>query len=215
MSPRGLILIALISFSFPNIDLYAQDQAPEPIFRKGDYWRFRVQEENMTYSTRSLGGEYELTYNGKTFVITQGDGANLRFVAKEQSEVGILFAMVGRGMFHGGQFLKFPLFVGQRWDLEYSMVIRGDSRPLRFSARNEVLNIETLSTPAGTFRTFKIIRSFENRKFGTFTYNYSDETKSIVKIVYDFQESNGGTRIVELMNFGSNCGLECKKEQKP
>lgn len=211
MIARAFILIALIVYCVPESSSWGQDQAPEPIFRQGDYWRFRIQEENLPYSTRSLSGDYELTYNGKNFVITQGGGANLKFVEKGQSEVGILYAMVGRGMTHGGQFLKFPLSVGQRWKLEYSMTIRGDPQPIRFVAQNEVLNVETLTTPAGTFRTFKIERSFENKLFGTFTYNYSEQTKSIVKMVYDFREAKGGTRTVELMSFGSNCGLACEK----
>ena len=54
------------------------------------------------------------------------------------------------------QYLQFPLSVGKKWDLDYTAVIAGRSTPIKSKA--EVTKLEDVTTPAGSFRAFKIER---------------------------------------------------------
>ena len=214
MRARWCAILTVVIVSSGVFRVSAQDHVSEPKFETGDYWHFRVQEDGLPSSTRALTGIYELLYNGASFVVAQGSGAKRTVLDREDGELNILYAMVGRGNYHGGQYLKFLLAVGHKWNFEYSARLRGLQQATRFSAQTEVVDFENIKTPAGAFRTFKIIRNTKAKNLSKFTYNYSAETKSIVKMFYDFRESSGGTRSVELLGFGSMCGATLACETK-
>ena len=214
MRCRWLAILTLMIVFAEVFCVSAQEQAPEPKFRTGDYWHFRVQEEGTSSSSRALRGIYELLYNGANFVVAHGSAAQRMVIEPNEGQLNVLHAMVNRGDLHGGQFLKFPLAVGQNWSFEYKYRPRGLPQPVNYIAHTEVVEMENIQTPAGTFRTFKIIKNVKSKLASKFIYNYSVETKSIVKMFGDFRGADGGTRVVELISFGSMCGatLACDNE---
>jgi hypothetical protein len=194
---------------------HGEEQVEEPKYRSGDYWHFNVKEDSVPRSSRALSGVYEVMYDSERFVIFEGTGANRKSLESHEAEIGLLTAMVGRGRYHGGNYLRFPLFVGKRWSFQYDTVLRGMAQKTAFSAEAEVVGMENLSTAAGTFRVFKIIRTMTAKETSKVTYYYSTESKSIVKMLFEFAgRSSGGTRGVELVAFGSPCSSlnECEKK---
>jgi DUF3108-like len=106
------------------------------------------------------------------------------------------------------QLLQFPLAVGKKWTTAYEMSARGGTRRVHRSEETKVAGIEQITTPAGTFRAFKIQRyetTSGGRKktsgdtIGTYTYYYSPEVRGLVKLSY---ESEGGAaRSIELVKY--------------
>jgi hypothetical protein len=108
--------------------------------------------------------------------------------------------------------LKFPLSAGQKWN--YALVTRSASfrrRVQRRRAEVNVAGIEQVTTPAGSFKAYKLIRSeswFRTNLFKgsseridtTTTYFYSPETRSIVKS-FSVYFNNPGTVETELIKF--------------
>jgi hypothetical protein len=87
----------------------------------------------------------------------------------------------------GNQFLQFPLFVGKQWDVSEDT---GRSRQFRTTVEimrnvhSRVTGFEEVTTPAGTFKAFKIETTATEGKRGLFsrTVFYSSETRSVVKL---------------------------------
>ena len=100
--------------------------------------------------------------------------------------------------------------MGQTWTREYQY--RGYSGPKtvfrRITAKQSVVGIEQITTPAGTFRTFKIesvaIGAGQGRE--VLLYHYSPESKSIVKFLMSRSGEAGTDREqteIELVKFGT------------
>src|SRR5262245_2468004 len=55
--------------------------------------------------------------------------------------------------------LKFPLSVGQRWTHQYEIRPPGSKFNQRRSAEVNVVGIEQVTTPAGSFKAYKLIKN--------------------------------------------------------
>jgi len=108
------------------------------------------------------------------------------------------------------QDLKFPLSVGQKWSYEYRWTSRGAKRIQPRSIEVNVSGVEQVTTPAGSFKAFKIVKQeiwVMGKQAGggqgseSTTYFYSPDTKSVIKSSY--VNENGARREIELIKFGS------------
>jgi hypothetical protein len=83
--------------------------------------------------------------------------------------------------------LKFPLSVGQKWTYEYRVRPPNTKQDQKRSVEVSVVGMEQVTTPAGSFNAYKLLRieSWLTRGgawTGTkTTYFYSPETRSTVK----------------------------------
>jgi hypothetical protein len=98
---------------------------------------------------------------------------------------------------------SFPMFVGKRWDFAYSFgskeVDRGHQR-----YAVEVLGVETVTVPAGTFQALKLrgVGAWFNQRVGaegsgTFTVWYAPVVKNLVKWGYVDRGTNSMRELVE------------------
>lgn len=80
--------------------------------------------------------------------------------------------------------VSFPLFVGKKWSSEKTYLKSRDGKNYHYRFTYVVKDHETVTTPAGTFQAFKILRKHRNLdidKTGVSEYWYSPEAKIIVK----------------------------------
>jgi hypothetical protein len=179
------------------LDQMKKDYIAAPSYKDGDMWHFNVIENTNIYSSRALKGLYEIRYFRKNFLVFK-EGQH---VTSNDSQIGVLLALVGRGRYMGGQYLKFPLSIGRKWNHQYESGVRASRVIASWNAETTVKNVENIATPAGKFWTFKIVRDAWTHRGSkaTFTYNYSPQIKTIVKILWEFSDSS---RTIELIEFG-------------
>jgi len=104
--------------------------------------------------------------------------------------------------------LKFPLSVGQKWAYEYKTRPVTAKQDQNRSVEVSVTGMEQVTTPAGSFKVYKLVRTESwtrpSRQGGwnsnTVTYFYSPETRSIVKRS-SVSDSSPGTVELELIKF--------------
>ena len=207
----GVLLLAAFN-------VFGQEQAEAPKYKNGDFWHFRgAEREGFAHTTAALQGDYKVLYlggklkvfkleAGKEFELSEGNGQEFEFSEGDKTyQVAVLKRMLGlKGSL---QYLQFPLFVDKKWKSSWQSRLRGSTKVHHDEADSNVTAIENVSTPAGSFRAFKIERQ---QRFGTtiawLTYYYSPLTKSIVKYSY-YEESRQGKicckREIELIKFGS------------
>ena len=80
--------------------------------------------------------------------------------------------------------VSFPLFVGKKWSSEKTYLMGRDGEFYHFQFTYIVKDYETLTTPAGSFQAFRILRKHHNLDkgvTGTKEFWYSPEAKVIVK----------------------------------
>jgi hypothetical protein len=189
----------------------AQDQAPAPVFKEGDTWQFNRTNKGQTVSTTErIEGIYELVY-------AQGQMKLYQVVGNEKTEIDVQPGGPGEGLYAAvasneqRPTLKFPLSVGQKWTYEYENIPAGarpGEQPQKRSAEVTVTGTETVTTPGGSFKSFKLVRVEQWRGGGkkvvwnksTTTYFYSPETKSVVKSS-TVVENTGATSENELIKF--------------
>lgn len=198
----GIGMMILSAFLIFASTLGAQEQAPAPVYNEGDIWVFRVTEHMSAESTKGLDGNYKVIYKGGKFVVafpggekpqTKQDLSQLRNMLDEPNDKK--------------QLLQFPLAIGNKWTTAYETDSRATSRPIRRSGETKVTGTEQITTPAGTFRAFKIERYETGGKFkksggderGTYTYYYSPEVRGIVKLSYE--RGGGAARSIELVKY--------------
>jgi hypothetical protein len=207
---KTLLFSTLLSLFSPCA--FGQEQAAAPAFKDGDFWHFRITEDvaNLS-STRELDGIYELVY-------TQGAVKGFQLTGDQKLEIalddrsGLLLQLLGLAEKRSN--LKFPLFVGKKWNYVFRPT-EGRMAPSR-DVEVRVVGIESVTTRAGNFRAFKIIREVNWRSGGrgpkilseakssTSILFYSPESKSIVK--ESMESSDGSSREVELIKIGSEDG---------
>ena len=174
--------------------LIAEEKAQAPSYRDGDYWWYRV--AGKIYELTIVAGKlkiYDPKPDGKIEV--EGEPANA------------LSGMIAVGE-PDKELVQFPLFVGKEWSHRYDTGKQG--RPRKFgtvavtqSVESRATGIEDITTPAGSFRAFKIERNETKRgreSMSGFVY-YSPETRSVVKYEYGFPGK--ATKVVELTKYGS------------
>ena len=206
-------------FLIAAVNVFGQEQAEAPKYKNGDFWHFRgAEREGFAYSTAALHGDYKVLYSerklkvfkleaGHELELSEGDGQEFEFSEGDKTyevrELKMMLA-VRQGAL---QYLQFPLFVGKKWTGSYRTRIRG-ARPLLYTNQMEshVTAIEEVTTPAGTFSSFKIERQVWRGDWRAWlTYFYSPPTKGIVKWSRH-EETRGRTccrREIELIKFGS------------
>jgi hypothetical protein len=204
-SIRWFVLAAAILWN--AVILFAQEQAAAPVHKEGDTWQFNIfRKGQIASSTDQMEGMYELS-------VTQGVVKLYDMNSGQRNEIPIQPDGPTQGMLRLVEksdrrpTLKFPLSVGQKWTYEYEVRPLASKFNQRRSAEVNVVGIEQVTTPAGSFKAYKLIRN-ENWARGwrgslgggTTTYFYSPETKSIVKSS-SLNDDNPGTIETELIKF--------------
>jgi len=193
-------------FILAALPVFAQEQAVRPNDKDGDFWHFRgVEKEAFVHTTDSLQGEYKVLYSDGQVKVFKLEAT--QELSDKTYQVEVLKRMLALRQ-DALQYLQFPIFVGKKWNASWRGELRGlPGRVYAYAADSQVTAIEEISTPAGSFRAFKIERQ---QRFGTtiarLTYYYSPLAKSIAKYSY-YEESRQGKicckRDIELIKFGS------------
>lgn len=186
----------------PHSD-FAQEQASKPTFMEGDSWQFNT-------STAQTLGITQLDYTQgkvKAFSVEGDTKTEINLVPGDTTSQVLLARL---GLSEELQTLRFPLSVGQKWDFTYETRLSGLKNPIRRQVEITVTGVEQVTTPAGTFKAFKLVREEtwmvtrgiyqgSERRNSTTTYYYSAETKSIIKSTNIDGEDNPAT--TELIKF--------------
>jgi hypothetical protein len=204
MRKTGLSLLLGICLTASAIKVLAEE-APFPKFAEAQSWQFKVRGWDWISQTGDeLDGVYELRYSqGKIRVYE----VNVE-QKKERSESDALLTLLGSSKSpRYRQDLKFPLTVGMNWQHTYFGGAGGSRRRSHRTVEVGVVGVQDVTTPAGTFRAFKIEKldvGGPGSRWVT-TYFYSPETKSVVKSFYDSSlgGTGGGKREIELISFSA------------
>ena len=192
----GLIIVSVL---FSYLQAFSQDEAVKPRYKNGDTWLYTVKEGGSTGSSSTLlNGTYEVSIvdgKMKTAAVTGSQKEDL------EPRPPVLLALL---TFSSN--LDFPLTVGKQWSREYKTNYVGSNKTVARKASYEVKGIEQVTTPAGTFRAFKLESDDRagQRDYWVTTYWYSPDTRSIVKSVFDSSaggQTVGLQRQVELIKF--------------
>ena len=178
----GVFAIAIV---FSQTVAFSQDEATKPSYKNGETWLYTLKEGGSTgSSSRSLNGTYELSIVDGKLKVAAVNGSEKEDLEPRPAP---LIAMLTFG-----PNLDFPFTVGKQWTRDYKGTYVGSSKPIARKITYEVKGIEQVTTPAGTFRAFKLESDDRagQRDYFTTTYWYSPETRSIVKSKFD--GSSGG-----------------------
>jgi hypothetical protein len=155
---RGLIIVATLAATWPHaLPAQAQDQNGNSV-RVGDQW---------TYSrTNEITGAPGDTYTATVTEITPNEiVTSVVFQGKQGSTIDAFdhdWNAVASGPWryrpHDGPGIRLPLEVGKEWRSEYYEVNTLTNVKNKASHLTKVSGRETITTPAGTFETFKIER---------------------------------------------------------
>ena len=203
MKKKTISLALMAFFLTADFNVFSQDQAPAPAFQDGEFWQFQVREsEFISKLSNPLDGTYGCLYSKGSVRMFQVTGNQKQPVPPARAE--ILLGLFG--LSQTPEDLKFPLSVSQKWNYQYSIKVPGAKKELNRFVEISVTAIEQVTTPAGTFRAFKLEKDdrLGPRDFWVTTLFYSPETKSIVKSFTDFSGAGtAGKREIELIKFGS------------
>jgi hypothetical protein len=200
---KPILLSALATTIFwSTAILLAQEQLSAPVHKEGDTWQFNISKKGQrTSSTAQIEGTYELSITKGAVKLYEIKGSQKNEIRPMQE----LLFLIGKSEQQPG--LRFPLSVGQKWTYRYqNRFLPGRRR----SAEVNVSGIEQVTTPAGTFKAYKLIRSeswsvpsiFGGRGGSTSTYFYSPETRSIVKLSTASEDDPGTVETeTELIKF--------------
>jgi hypothetical protein len=173
----GVFAIAIV---FSQTAAFSQDEATKPKYKNGETWLYTLKEGgSIGSSSRSLNGTYELSIvDGKLKVAAVNGSEKEDLEPRPASLVGMLTF---------GPNLDFPFIVGKQWTRDYKGTYVGSSKQMSRKITYEVKAIEQVTTPAGTYRAFKLESDDRAgpRDYYTTTYWYSPETRSIVKSKFD------------------------------
>ena len=193
----GIIFVGAI---FSHLQAFSQDEATKPAYRNGESWLFSSKDSGAIGSdpSKMLNGTYELSIVDGKFKIAAVTGAQKEELDPRPPTLSCLLGYC--------QNLNFPLTVGKQWTQDYKGTYIGSSKTMARKITREVKGIEQVTTPAGTFRAFKLESDDRAgpRDYWVTNYWYSPETKSIVK--YQFDATAGGQeaglkRDIELIKF--------------
>ena len=208
MNKRILLSVFAVAVFWSTAIVFAQEQAPAPTFKEGDTWQFNISRKGqIASSTDQNEGIYELS-------VAQGAVKLYEINGSQKNEIPIqpegpsqgLLRLVGKSDQRPD--LKFPLSVGQKWTYEYATRPAGAKQDQRRSVEVTVAGMEQVTTPAGNFKAYKLIKSESWSGTGrggkqggsTTTFFYNPETRSIVKSS-NVNENNSGTVETELIKF--------------
>ena len=202
-----LFVASLIVLAMSESRLFAQDQASAPSFKEGDTWQFNIARQGgVVSSTESNDGIYELTFaQGKIKLFEVSGNQKTEIEPNPDGPTQGLLTLVGKSEQRPD--LKFPLSVGQKWSYEYQTRPAGLRQDQRRSVEITVASMEKVTTPAGAFDAYKLIKSESwstgkgaGRGGNSVTYFFSPETRSIVKRS-NRSEGSGANIETELIKF--------------
>jgi hypothetical protein len=210
MNKRMLSLGFAVALFFNTAVVLAQEQAPAPSFKEGDTWQFNFSRKGqIASSTEQNDGMYELSFSQGAVKIYEVNGNQKNEIPiQPDGPTQALLRLVGKSDQRTD--LKFPLSMGQKWNYQYETRPAGLPRNQRRSVEVNVAGMEQVTTPAGSFKAYKLIRSESWSATGrgggtgggssTTTYFYTPETRSIVKSSLA-SDNNPGTVEIELIKF--------------
>ena len=199
LNNMNLKIVILSAFLIITANLSAQESVPAPVYKDGDVWVFKVAEKRTASSTRALDGDYEVTFKGGKFIVRRPGGEK----TETRQDVGQLRDLLNE-QDNEKQLLQFPLSLGKKWTTQYEADTRAENQDRRRNGETKVTGTEQITTPAGTFRAFKIER-YETAALkkkterGTYTYYYSPEVGGIVK--YAYEREGGAATTMELIKY--------------
>jgi hypothetical protein len=207
MSKRILFSVFAVAFFWSTTAVFAQEQAPAPSFKEGDTWQFNISRKGqIASSTDQNDGMYELSVaQGAVKLYDVNGGQKNEMPIQPDGPTQALLRLVGKS--NQRPDLKFPLSAGQTWTYQYETRPAGLPRDQRRSVEVNVAGMEQVTTPTGSFKAYKLIKS-ESWSAGiagsptstTSTFFYSPEARSIVKRVTE-NSNNPGITTVELIKF--------------
>ena len=181
---KNVLVTTITAFSillFPYFT-YSQ-QVDAPVYKDGEWWVFQIRLGNEPFF------EYQVTFKDGKFDSTRRVG-----LAFDDSPP-VHLNDADKKMF------DFPLVKGKKWSYRFKWESRTSGREFWRNVDAEVIGPVTdpLKTAAGKFEVIEIRRtdtvSFPDREAEyKFTYFYSAETKSIVKLVSDWETRGGSPR---------------------
>ena len=187
----------------------AQELASKPTFMEGDSWQFNTTRSKVVSKAQTLGiTQLDYTQGKVKAFSVEGDTKTEINLVPGDTTSQVLLAWLG--LSEELQTLRFPLSVGQKWDFTYETRLPGLKNPTRRQVEITVTGVEQVTTPAGTFKAFKLVREEtwmvtrgiyqgSERRNATTTYYYSPETKSIIRSTNIDGEDNPST--TELIKF--------------
>jgi hypothetical protein len=212
MNKRMLSLGFALALFFSTAIILAQEQAPAPSFKEGDTWQFNFSRKGqIVSSTEQNDGMYELSITRGVVKIYEVNGNQKNEIAiQPDGPTQGLLRLIGKSDQQERPVVKFPLSAGQKWTFQYEFTPAGLSRAQRRHVEVNVTGMEQVTTPVGSFKAYKLIRSESwsmtgryggsGRGGSTTTYFYSPETRSIVKSS-TVNDNNPGTVEIELIKF--------------
>ena len=213
MRRLGLSLVSFAIVFLLATSGLAQGQTKRPPYLEGQFWQFRLKEWDATAynSARLVSGIYEISYSQnqlKAFYVNPGEER------EELNPVPLLLRqLLGRD-----RDFSVPLTVGKKWSYEYKVLITLPIpcspcfRFLRRAVEINVVGLENVTTEAGTFEAFKLVKEDKpktsSRRRVT-TYSFSRVTGSVVKMLYDASMGTGigMKREIELIKYGVVSGV--------
>jgi hypothetical protein len=195
---RVLGLVALCVL-FGYLQAFSQDEAAKPSYKNGDTWLYTVKEGgSIGSSSKLLNGTYELTIVDGKLKTAVVNGSQKEDLEPRPPVLTALLTFAPN--------LDFPLTIGKQWTREYKGTYVGGRQVIARKITYEVKGIEQVTTPAGTFRAFKLESDdrASQKDYYTTNYWYSPETRSIVKSVFDASaggQTTGLQRQAELIKF--------------
>jgi hypothetical protein len=205
---KPILFAVLAAFFWSAAILFAQEQAPAPVHKEGDTWQFNIFRKGQVASSTELNeGMYEVSVTQGIVKLYQIDGGQkIEKPIEPDRPTQAFVRLIGKSD-NQRPTVKFPLSVGQKWTYEYEFRPVASKLNQRRSAEVNVVGIEQVTTPAGSFKAYKLIRNENWARgwrgslgSGTTTYFYSPETKSIVKSS-SLNDDNPGTTEIELIKF--------------
>ena len=208
MNKGFLFSIFAVALSWSTAVVFAQEQASAPSFKEGDTWQFNITRKGqISSSTDQNEGMYELSVTQGVVKLYDVNGGqkNEKPIAPDGPTQALL-RLIGKSDQRTD--LIFPLSVGQKWAYDFVTRPPGSKFNQRRSAEVNVVGMEQVTTPAGNFKAYKLIKSeswsvgsrFGQRGSSATTYFYSPETHSIVKSS-SLNNDNPGTIETELLKF--------------
>jgi hypothetical protein len=208
MNKRIRIISFTLALVWSSAIVSAQDQAPAPSFKEGDTWQFNIERKGqIASSSEQLIGMYELAFlQGKIKVYEINGGQKAELAINPDGPGEGLLALVGQTELR--PHLRFPLSVGQKWTYEYKIRPTGAKQDQNRSVEVTVTGIEQVTTPGGSFKAYKLVRTESwlrpGRQTGwntiTTTYFYSPETRSTIKRSSS-NDANAATVELQLIKF--------------
>lgn len=192
----GIIVVGTL---FSQLQAFSQEEATKPKYKSGETWLFTSKGWGTTGSdpSKMLNGTYELSIVSGKLKIATVTGSQKEELDPRPLTLSCLLGYCAN--------LNFPLTVGKQWTRNYNASYIGSSTLLPRTVTYEVKGIEQVTTPAGTFRAFKVVSDdrYSGRDYWVTNYWYSPETKSIVKYQFDATAGQGSglQRDIALIKF--------------